>query len=111
MQLSNKLNQEATYWASTGATDLYGKPVFSAPVKIKCRWEDANELFQSKGGEERTSKAKVFAITEMDIDGWLAPGNQTSQANPHNADKAWEIQGISTFPDLRNLQQLTVAFL
>lgn len=111
MQLTSKLPQVATYWAASKTTDRFGKPTYSQPILVNCRWEDANELFQSKQGEERTSKAKVFCASELDIDGWLAPGDQTNKSDPLTADKGWEIQGLSTFPNLRNLQQLTVAFL
>lgn len=110
MNLTRHLHQTATYWATDGTTDLYGKPVYSAPVTFKCRWETKNELFQSKSGEEKTSKSKVISVTPMKIDGWLFLGVSVV-TDPTKVTDAWEIQGLGVFPDLRGLKELTVAFL
>lgn len=110
MNLERHLHQTATFWAATDATDIYGKQVFEAPVTIKCRWETKNELYQSKHGEEKTSKAKVISVTSMDVNGWLYLGTSAA-TDPTTVAGAWEIQGLGVYPDLRGLKQLTVAFL
>lgn len=111
MNLQRHMHQTATYWAADPAnTDIYGKPVYSAPVTFQCRWETKNELFQSKTGEEKTSKSKVISTQPMIVDGWLFLGTSAA-LDPTTVDDAWEIQGLGVFPDLHNLQELTVAFL
>lgn len=104
------LPQTATYWAPSAGTDRYGKPTSSAPVQLACRWEDRTSVVMGKGGEEITSKTRVFFDQDVDIDGYLMLGVSTA-LDPSPLDDAYEIQAKSTTPDLRGLQSLTTVYL
>ena len=59
MNLAELLNQDATWWEKTGQ-DGYGKPTFSSPKPIKCRWEDWRSLLISPTMEELRITARIF---------------------------------------------------
>lgn len=106
------LHQTLTYWAPSapGSTNLYGKPTSSAPVQLKCRWEDRTEQLKSKTGEEFVSKSRVFLEEDVSIDGYVFLG-VSAVADPSGLQGAWEIQQKARQPNLRNLRNLTVLYL
>jgi len=105
-----ELNQVATYWNKTGDTDRYGKPVLSAPVWILVRWEDRQTQILNKAGVEVISKSRVYCQAVLSLDGYLALGTY-SDADPRPLDNAYEIQPVSTTPDLSSLESLTTVYL
>lgn len=108
--VSSSLGQTLTYWAP-GAKDLYGKPSFSTPVQLPCRWEDKNESVINKTGEQIVSKSRVFLLNQdLDIDGYVLLG-VSAAADPSILDDAREIQQIGKTPDLRNLKSLNTLYL
>jgi len=106
------LNQTLTYWAPSAkdSTNLYGKPTSSAPVQLRCRWEDRNEQLRNKSGEEFISKSRVFVEEVIDIDGYVFLGTSVT-SDPVSEPEAKEIQAIGRQPDLRGLRNLTVIYL
>lgn len=110
MNLLRKLQQTCTYWAPTGQTDLYGKPIWSEPRQLPCRWENNQSQVMSKSGSEIVSKARVYLAETVSTDGYLLLG-ESSEADPTEVEGAEDIQNVGTTPDLRNLQQLTTVYL
>lgn len=110
MNLTRKLRQVCTYWAPTGATDLYGKPVWSTPQQLPCRWENNQSQIMSKTGEEIVSKARVYLAVPINVNGYLFLGTSV-ETDPTKVANVERIQNVGTVPDLRNLQQLTTAYL
>lgn len=111
MSFTRALQQTTTYWAPADASsDLYGKPTYSAPVQLPCRWENRVELVRSKSGQEIASQARVFLAQTVSLDGYLLLGT-SSAVDPTLVTGAFEIQAISSIPDLRNLKTLTAAYL
>lgn len=103
------LKQTATYWAPA-STDIFGKVTYSAPQERACRWEDRQELFRDKAGQETTSRSKIFMALDADLDGYLYLGTSAA-SDPTTVAGAWEIRQIARLPDLRNLKTLYVAIL
>lgn len=110
MHIQDSLNQTATYWAPSAGTDRYGKPTPSAPTHISVRWEERTQTVQGKRGEEIVSKARVFMLTDVDLDGYLYLGS-TNETNPGAVSGAFEIQAKAKTPDLSNLESLTTVYL
>jgi len=108
--LSRATTEIATYWAPTGDTDRYGKPVLGAPQTITVRWEDRLTQVINKSGEQIMSKARVYSLTPIDMDGYLAQGTH-SDTDPRPLNVAFEVQAIATTPDLRSLKSLSTAYL
>lgn len=107
------LKQDATYWAPSTTTDVNGKPVSSAPVVLKCRWEDKQEQIKAKSGEDVISKSRVFIdgnAIDIDLDGYIALGVRTD-IDPSQSEDAFEIQALGKTPDLRSIRNLTVIYL
>lgn len=108
--LDRGFNQTATYWSPTGANDKYGKPTLNSPVQITCRWEERQTQIMSKMGVLTISKARIFTKSAIDMDGYLALGTHT-EADPRPLDTAFQVQQVSSMPNLRNLQSLTTVYL
>lgn len=108
--LLSGLNQVVTYWSPTGDADRYGKPILNAPVQIQARWEDKQTQIVNKQGSEVLSKARVFTLIEVDIDGYIAKGT-FADTDPRPLDAAWSVQQVSTTPNLRNMQTLFTVYL
>lgn len=106
---NRNLKQVITYWAVTG-TDTYGKTTFAAPVTMAARWESKVQLIQNKYGKEIVSKARVYASEVLEVDGYVYLGESVS-TTPMTLEGAQEIQLVGQSPDLRNLTQLTVAYV
>lgn len=109
MAFARNFRQTMTYWAPTGH-DTYGKPTFASPTTYACRWEDKQELFRDKKGQEVISKSKVYTGATLNIDGYLFLGTSVA-ADPTVVNGAWEIRMIGVSPDLRAIRQLNVATL
>jgi len=104
------LNQDITYWAPA-AENQFGVKSHLAPILIKGRWEDKNEEFTVPGGETITSRAVVMAERALLIDGFLAKGDHTSQAEPTAVAEAEEIRHFESSPDLRSVTSVNKAVL
>ena len=104
---SRGLKGVATWWATT--PNGSGGDLFAAPVLIVCRWSDKQEKFVGQLDRiERVSKDVVYVDRHVAVGDYLAPGDQTSFADPTvinitNADKILRFERV---PDLRNLESL-----
>lgn len=110
MDLTRNMKQTLTYWAPSSTTDINGKPTYTAPVQLICRWEDQQNQFYNKKGQEVVSKSRVFMVDDVDIDGYIFLGT-SAEADPRKVSGAWEIQAKGKMPNLRNSQELTTVTL
>jgi hypothetical protein len=97
MNLAAMLNQDATWWEKTGE-DGYGKPFFSAPQVIKCRWEDWRSLLISPTMEEVRITARVFlnfAPSEGDYV-CLGISTETNPLEVSNARAVLRVTGMTS---------------
>jgi hypothetical protein len=103
---ARNLLQYCTYWEQTD-TDTYGKPVFAAPVRLPCRWEDISEHVIDKHGHEIVSKSRIFTSVQPRPEGYmrLTAANDANWASVDPLDTtkgAFEIRQVKTIPNLRN---------
>lgn len=97
--------QTVVYWETNGLDD-YGKPVYKEPVEIKSRWEDVNELFINRLGEQVRSLARVFVQSDLDERGILLLGkledlSEAQKSNPMSIKRAYSIKSIKKIPNLK----------
>src|SRR5688500_5835038 len=109
MNLSRMLKQDVTYWAPSGQS-LEGGVTYEASVVLKARWENRAQEFSSQSGETAVSRALIYLQVPVAIGGYVYEG-ESEEADPRNLDDAQEIRQIASIPDLRNVQQLTVAMI
>ena len=109
MNPSRNLRQDITYWAPAGQSE-FGGIDWSDPVILKGRWEEMAEEIQDKNGNQIVSKARVFLGEGVLINGYLAKGEYFDE-DPTTLDDAFEIKQLAKTPDLRALNELTVAYL
>jgi len=112
--IQRMLGQVAVYWVPTGKKDDHGRPLWSDPIEIFCRWDNVTEQFMDKNGDLAVSNAKVYVDREVDNDGvlWLssatrkdppgtALGELRDDANPFAQDHAFFIRRRDDFPNRR----------
>lgn len=107
--LSKGLKQDATWWAST--SDAFGGFTFGAPVSVKVRWEDRNEVFVGPlDKSERVSAAVVYLDRDVGLFDYLYLGVSVA-SDPTAVAGARKVERFDKIPDLRNLQVMRKAFL
>ena len=99
-----------TYWAPAAEND-HGEEGFAAPVVVPGRWEERQDQVVSATGEQMVSKAFVYSDISMVAEGYVALGDLSAQANPHEADGAWIIKGTIEVPSLRTNTLVRAAIL
>lgn len=112
MNVNRKLKHSATWWAAT--PDGYGGNTFVAPVLIKCRWEDNQQLLRDTGTiitKEQSSQAVVFVDRAVSIGDYLCKGDLTASADPTAVQGAYPVQNYGKVTDLRDVDVLHKAVL
>ena len=69
--------QTAVYWGNP-VNDGTGGFTFDDAVEIKVRWEDRKEVFVAPTGDQLVSKAIVYAMQDLDENGYLYLGTLDS---------------------------------
>lgn len=114
--LDTMRRQKAVYWDPAG-TDETGRKGYAAPVELRVRWEDVQEMFTDKNGSQSVSKAKVYPGEDLDLQGVLWHGalaSLTSTTDPFLNPGASEIRGWSKLPTARPKSEddaLRIAYL
>jgi len=99
MSLFNRnRKQDATLWTLTGSTTAFAEPVYAAPVAIKVRWEERDELFLNNAGEKVVAHDVVYLGTDVKGGDFLALGAFTT-ATPVATAKV--VKDFRKTPDLR----------
>lgn len=106
---TRKMLQTATYWGPA-TDDGLGNVTFPSPETIAVRWEARQELFRDAEAREIMSEAVVYVEKPLEIQGYLAEGDQTPTADPRDAGGR-EIRQHYTVPNLRNSEQLSKVWL
>jgi hypothetical protein len=65
--------QVAVYWESIGE-DGYGGKIFADPFEVACRWEEKTQLIQLDDGNQISSRAIVYVLQELDVEGVMCLG-------------------------------------
>lgn len=118
--IKSMLRMRAAYWAPAGK-DRYGEDIYTAPVEIKCRWEDSKtkDIGSKKGGalEETLFKATVYVDRDVELGGklWLGetkhPLDELEKLKDENGkikppDDASEIRSFDKEPTLNAKQSV-----
>ena len=105
--------QTAVWWSSTGV-DGYGRPTWTTPVEVDCRWEDVVQEFVNKDGEERFSRSIVYVDRDMKVGDVLMLGELDSgvdEDDPKANDGAWEVSRFAKLPNLKAIEFLRECYL
>jgi len=102
--LTKNLKQTGVYWGNP-APDGWGGNTFDEAVEIDCRWEDRQELFIDKEGNQVLSQAVVFTGQDVDLGGYLYLGDlddlDSDYSDPKIIDGAREIRAFQKVPDIK----------
>ena len=110
MLYTRNMTQTATYWQPLGIT-ASGQTTFNAPILIKCRWQNKNDVFKNTEGKDEVSSAVVYPNSQLEIRGYLALGDETANAYPLDVASAFEIKNVGSSPALDGSQELIKAWL
>ncbi len=103
--------QIATKWSTLGS-DGYAGHTFSAAKLLDSRWEERQEIFQDFNGEQRTSRTIVYVLEDITEGDFLALGDASDEASPHDASPAGRrVEGFTKVPNLRGMDVTRKAFL
>lgn len=101
MDINKNLRQEATWWAVS--PNGFGGDTFAAPVKIKCRWEDRQELVPDmEGTTSFISNAMVFVDRDIPIGSVLILGDSSGVADPTTLKGSFKVRRMDKVTDLRS---------
>ena len=110
MNFAEMMPQSLTYWPP-GSPDGYGQVAFGSPVLVACRWQEDQKLFRDANGQEVMSEAVVYSETELALHGYVALGDQTSQADPRVLAEAREVRQVGASRSLDASEVLRKAWL
>lgn len=106
-----KRKQKAVYWPPE-EEDRFGRRKVSSPVEVNVRWEDINEAFIARGGEELISKAKIFPDVLPEPGGYLWKGPiSEAPIDPIKNKDAFKIMRVDDLPDFNNRKHLVTVFI
>jgi hypothetical protein len=75
-------------------------------VEVKCHWEEKQDLYTNKNGEDALSQAAVDVASDMKIGGWLFLGalddltNSACESDPTQEPFAFSIEKFNKIPAL-----------
>lgn len=110
MTIARKLTQQVTYWENLG-TNSYGEEVLAAPVLLAARWHEEYQEIRTPSGEEVVSKAVVWTLEGLTVDGYLALGDLTNNVGHPSYLGAFQIRATAAIPSLRSNETEHKAFL
>lgn len=109
MNIKGKLKQIATYWGSPVRGGFPGY-TFAAPVLIKCRWEDRNEMFVGQDAQEEVCTAIIYADSDLDLDGFVYLG-VSAENLPYDQSGSLQIRARLKSPNIKSTQFMRKYFL
>lgn len=103
--IKRKCKQTIVYWGNPHSNGFQN--VFDAPVEIKGRWEEKNQLIRDEQSVSVASRTLVYVTQELDEEGWLWLGSLSSlsvaqKANPKLVDGASIIKKFEKSPALNS---------
>lgn len=103
--LTHALKQTAVYWANP-RSDGTGGRTFDEAAEINVRWEEKQELFIDRSGQEVRSQAVVFVGQDVDMGGYLYLGrladlSSAEEDDPLSIATAYEIRGTQKIPSIK----------
>jgi len=102
------LTHQITWWKLV-AINAAGEAIFNPPVVIAGRWEDKQELFRNRTGDEAVSNAEVLVDRDLEIGDYILLG--ASAIRDPSLTQAQAIRQFTKTPDLRNLTNTRKAIL
>lgn len=110
MPLPSNYTQTATHWGVSGRNE-FNEVVFFAPVEVLVRWEQKFELFMDTKGKQVLSKAIVYPLVQLPLEGYLALGS-FAELNPALlTNVAFEIKQKSTVTNIKNTKEILKVWL
>lgn len=114
--ISKMRKQVAVYWSSP-VEDGYGGATFADPAEITVRWEQKQELFIDRFGNEVRSNAVVYVGQDVDLGGYLYLGELTdldsTVITPEDVTtgSVYEIRGFAKSPTIAGTKFVRKAWL
>lgn len=121
--LEDMLTHKVCYWAPKRASHS-GQQLFEVVVELNARWEDRNEMFLDKMGNQQISRSRVYLNEDVEVLGvlWLssklasdpdgsAISELTNAFEPFENEGAFEIRKFDKIPDIDGEEYVRRALL
>jgi hypothetical protein len=119
--IENNCLDKAVYWGNP-INDGRNFFTFNDAIEISCRWEDISQIVTDNKGKEITSRALVFVLQDLDVEGYLyhgtleelydsAESSADAIADPKNIDGTYIIKRFQKVPSLDGEGFLRKAYL
>jgi hypothetical protein len=114
MRFDRSYKDDVTLWTVGTGDDGFGKINMSTPISFKGRWEDKQELFTNRAGEQVVSRAAVYLPDTSDVsvtlESWLYRGVSVV-VDPRSLKGAYQVRALNEVPDIRHLKKERVALI
>jgi len=106
MRYARNMPDKCTYW-TPGVPDGFGGVSYGAPVTVKCRWQDTQQLAIDSDGEQFTTQSIVYPAADVPLKAMLAKGVSVS-ATPVGAH---EVRNVGSTHNLSGSKTITKVML
>lgn len=120
--IKKMLKQVLIYWPPTAA-GADGRPAYTSPVEVRCRWEDTQEEYRNASGATVLSKCVVYTGVDVAVNGllWLTTAKPKDPAgtalaqlpegltDPQSLPGAQLIGSFESLPTLNQREKLRTA--
>lgn len=79
---------------------MYGRPSWSPPVVVNCRWEDVSNTFTDGGGQQQRSRSRIYVDRRLAVGDFIAKGVFTD-VDPYEPDES--AKEIRDFREISNV--------
>lgn len=95
--------QKAVYWKRL-KEDGFGTVIYDAPIEIKVRWDQGNQLITGPDGEQVVSSSQVLTAVDMQVGDFLALTelsglDETHVKTPSLFDGAYRVLQFTKAPE------------
>ena len=110
------LIQDAILWEiSADGYDPY-EPAgdsYEAPVDVRVRWDNVQDIVRTPEGEEVISKAKIMIDREVKVGSYIQLGtvDTNTPANPEHVEGAYPLIALKDVPSVDGLEVLYIRYI
>jgi hypothetical protein len=113
MRVAIRFMKQKAIWWSHISIDEFGKPVYTTPVEVDCRWDDMNEQFINANNDQEISKSILIVDRDMRLKDKLKLGELDSNisTDPDNEEDVWEVRLFNKIPSVKGTKFLREVYL
>ena len=114
--VSKAFLRDYAVWCAKAEYDRYGLPLRSAPVEVRCRWEEGLRETRQPDGTTIIYDAWAAVDREMEVGDTLVPGRLlnylgTGSSNEDEEEVVYEVRVVEEVPGIKYRQRRHEVYL